>query len=101
MSMFSAYCKDTVVIVTEVKDIYGQIESETTEDEEARITEKNYMVRNFEGDQVIAKGKVEFAGDNDITADKKIRYSGVDYLIIKIDKNKVFTDILKTECYIQ
>ena len=99
--MIHIYCNDLVDILTETKDKYQQITSTAVTEVKARVTEKNYMVRNAAGDEVVASGKVDFPGDYDISESQKIRYKSRDHVIIRINRKKSFTDILMTECYIK
>ena len=97
--MFDSYTLDTVIHNVITRDKWHTEISRVSTSVECRITEGNFVIRDDKGEQITAKGHVDFSGDYTISGKDTLTYGGVEHIILKIDRKKSW-EIEKTMVYI-
>lgn len=87
--MIQAYFTDSVTIITPTLDTFGDESSTAETTVRARITEKNQIVRDFKGAEVISQAEIMIANR---TLDNKarIKYNGIEHILLNTRVEKDF-----------
>lgn len=88
--MIETYLTDTVVLVTEVKDKWGSITSETELEYRARVDWSQHLVTDFSGKQITANGTVLFKIGVIIVSGQMIEVEGQRRQVVAKRINKDF-----------
>jgi flagella basal body P-ring formation protein FlgA len=89
--MIKTYLTDSIVIKTKTKDKWGEV---TTTDEETikgRFNQKNKLVRDLNGSEVVSTGELLIA-NRTLTHADVIEFNDVDYSIIDIQTVRDFSN---------
>jgi hypothetical protein len=91
--MIKAYMVDAITIVRHaVLDVYNEPGTATLEETTAYVDWGSRLVRNLQGEQVVASASVMMEYDATLTHEDKIRIDAVDHVILRIERMKDFTD---------
>lgn len=91
--MIKAYMVDAITIVRHAAlDVYNEPGTATLEETMAYVDWGSRLVRNLQGEQVVASASVMMEYDATLTHEDKIRIDAVDHVILRIEKMKDFAD---------
>ena len=92
--MIRAYLTDPVVILRHgARDAFNQAAAPTREASLAYLEWGTRLIRNVEGEQVVAAGRALMEFDATLGHEDKIEVEGVSHSILRIERAKDFSDV--------
>jgi hypothetical protein len=89
--MIDAYCNDEATLIISGGYVGGIPEPPTTDTIKTKYFDKQKLVRNTNGEQVVASGYFLIPKDITLTNEDRIKIDTVEYIIMTIEKMKDFS----------